>query len=47
MHLVGGMAALTDALHRRLEPARIITGQVVRHLRRIDNYIEVDSEDAA
>jgi len=46
MRLVGGMGALVDALHRRLDPARIVTGQTVRHLRRADHHIEVDSADA-
>ena len=47
MRLAGGMGTLIDALYRRLDPARIITGQAVRHLRRTEARVEVDSEDAA
>lgn len=46
MRLIGGMGTLIDALYRRLDPARVITGQTVRHLRRTDHHVEVDSEDA-
>jgi monoamine oxidase len=46
MRLVGGMGALIDALHRSLDPNRIITGQTVRRLRRNDDHVEIDSEDA-
>ena len=46
MRLVGGMGALIDALYHRLDPDRIITGQIVRRLRRSDDYVEVDSEDS-
>ncbi len=44
--LVGGMAALTDALHSALEPARVITGQAVRRMRCTDSQVELDSVDA-
>lgn len=46
VRLVGGMEALITALHRALEPNRIVTGQAVRRLRCTDQYIELDSEDA-
>ncbi len=46
MRLVGGMATLIDALRSRLNAARIITGQAVRHLRATDTHIELDSLDA-
>lgn len=45
MRLVGGMAALTDALRSGLDPARVQTGQVVRSLRRDGAHVAVDSED--
>ena len=32
MRLVGGMAALIDALYARLNPTRIITGQIVKRV---------------
>lgn len=47
MRLVGGMAALTDALRQRLRSTRVLTGQVVRHLHSSADAVEVDSEDAA
>jgi len=47
MRLVGGMGALIDALRRRLDETRIITGQAVRRLRSSGPHIELDSEDAA
>jgi monoamine oxidase len=46
MRLVGGMGALIDALHHSLDPERIITGQIVRRLRRSDGHVEIDSEDS-
>ena len=45
MRLVGGMAALADALHRRLDATRIHTGQAVRRLRSTEHHVELDSED--
>ena len=45
MRLLGGMGALIDALRRELHPERIVTNQAVRHLRRLDQCIELDSED--
>lgn len=46
MRLVGGMGALIDALHRRLDATRIHTGQAVRRLRSTQHHVELDSEDA-
>ena len=43
MRLVGGMGALTDALHRRLDATRIHTGQAVRRLRSTPQHVELDS----
>ncbi|WP_019938925.1 FAD-dependent oxidoreductase [Bordetella sp. FB-8] len=45
--LVGGMAALVDALHRALDPARIVTGQAVRRLSLAPSHITLHSEDVA
>ena len=45
MRLVGGMGALTDALHRRLDATRIHTRQMVRRLRSTPQHVELDSED--
>ena len=45
MRLVGGMGALTDALHRRLDDTRIHTGQAVRRLRTTPQHVELDIED--
>lgn len=47
MRLVGGMAALTDALRCRLNAGRIITGQTVRRLRCMDQHLELDSENTS
>ena len=47
MRLMGGMAALTDALHRRLEAARIFTGHMVRALRAAEEQVELESVDAS
>ena len=44
MRLVGGMGALTDALHRRLDSTRIHIGQAVRRLRSTEHHVELDSE---
>ncbi|PAU65866.1 amine oxidase [Pseudomonas sp. PIC25] len=46
MRLAGGMVALIDALHCRLDATRIVVGQTVRRLRRLDQHLELDSEDA-
>ena len=45
MRLVGGMGALTDALHRRLDATRVHTGQAVLRLRSTPQHVELDSED--
>lgn len=47
MRLVGGMQTLTDALFHRLQPTRVMSGQTVRRLRRSEQHVEVDSEDAS
>ncbi len=44
MRLVGGMGALIDALHRRLDASRIVTGQAVRRLRKAGQHVELESE---
>lgn len=43
--LLGGLGALTDALHRRLDATRIHTGQAVRKLRSLDQHVELDMDD--
>lgn len=47
MRLSSGMESLVDALRRELDPARVVMGQAVRRLRRMDKYVELDSEDTA
>ncbi|MGP9690555.1 flavin monoamine oxidase family protein [Psychrobacter sp. AOP30-A2-5] len=47
MRLVGGMAALIDALYARLNPARIITGQIVKHVTKTERCISIESECSA
>lgn len=47
MRLAGGMGALTDALHQRLDATRIQTGQTVRHLRSDALQVALDTEDPA
>lgn len=47
MRLVGGMAALVDALHGRLTGGRIIVDRPVRELRREGDHVVVVSADAA
>ena len=46
MRLVGGMGALTDALHQRLGVTRVHTGHAVRRLRIADQCVEIDTETA-
>lgn len=46
MRLVGGMAALTDALRSHIADARIFRGHTVRRIRKLD-VIEVDTVDEA
>ena len=45
MRFAGGMAALTEELHRRVDATRIHTGQAVRRLRSVQQHVELDSED--
>ena len=45
MRIAGGMYSLVDALYRRLDPARVVTGQAVRHLRMSEPHIELVSEN--
>ncbi|HCF3941556.1 FAD-dependent oxidoreductase [Pseudomonas aeruginosa] len=47
MRLVGGMKALINALHQRLSQQRILTGQTVKSLSRVDQFVEVHCEDEA
>jgi monoamine oxidase len=47
MRLIGGMNALTDALHGTLRSTRIVTGQQVLRLRHAAEHVEVASADAA
>jgi monoamine oxidase len=47
MRLIGGMNALTDALHGTLRSTRIVTGQQVLRLRHTTEHVEVASADAA
>lgn len=46
MRLVGGMGALIDALHRRLDSTRIHTGQAVRRVHGSEDHVELASENA-
>lgn len=43
MRLVGGMGALVDALHQRLDETRIVTGQTVRRMRCTDAGVAMES----
>ena len=43
MRLKGGMSALIEALYSRLDPSRIIMGQRVHRLTKIDQHIEIES----
>ncbi|WP_201539994.1 flavin monoamine oxidase family protein [Psychrobacter sp. 1044] len=47
MRLVGGMAALIDALYVCLNPARIITGQIVKHVTKTERCISIESESSS
>ncbi|QOD12159.1 FAD-dependent oxidoreductase [Psychrobacter sp. 28M-43] len=47
MRLVGGMAALIEALYARLDASCIMTGQTVRQLNKTPQHIEVQSEDSS
>lgn len=44
MRLVGGMAALTDALYQRLDSDRVLTGHKVCQLRKTETAIELEVE---
>lgn len=46
MRLAGGMGALVDALRRRVDDERIVTGQAVRRIRHTGAGVEIDSADA-
>lgn len=46
MRLVGGMGALIDALHSRLDATRVHTGQAVRRLRSTEQHVELDTQSA-
>lgn len=45
MRLVGGMAALTDALQAHIPAGRKISNQRVRHVRRMAGHIEIEADD--
>lgn len=45
MRLVGGMGALFSALHRRVDPRRILTGHTVKSLLSEPEHIQVSSMD--
>ena len=47
MRLVGGMAALIDALYARLDASCIMTSQTVQQLNRTPQHIKVQSEDSS
>lgn len=47
MRLVGGMGALVSALHHRLEPGRVVTGQTVRRMAVDGSQLELECENAA
>ena len=47
MRLVGGMAALIEALYARLDASCIMTSQTIRQLNRTPQHIEVQSEDSS
>lgn len=46
MRLKGGMGRLIEALHRRLNPGRVLTGHTVQSLRKNDHHVVVESVDA-
>ncbi|RVT50914.1 flavin monoamine oxidase family protein [Rubrivivax albus] len=45
VRLVGGMGALVEALHHRLAPGRVLTGQAVRRLGIASDAVEVHAMD--
>lgn len=46
VRLIGGMAALTEALYTRLDASCVMTKQTVQQLNRTPQHIEVQSEDS-
>lgn len=46
MRLFGGMGALINALHSRLDPARIVMGHTVKRLRSENEKIHIASDDS-
>lgn len=46
MRVAGGMGALTDAVRRRLAPARLISGQRVLRLHAMEHHVVLDTLDA-
>jgi len=46
MRIAGGMYSLIDALYRRIDSARVVRGQAVRHLRMSEPHVELVSENA-
>jgi monoamine oxidase len=47
MRIAGGMYSLIDALYRRIDSARVVRGQAVRHLRMSETHVELVSEKAS
>ena len=47
MRIAGGMYSLIDALYRRIDSARVVRGQAVRHLRMSELHVELVSENAS
>ena len=47
MRLLGGTGGLVAALHARLDPSIVRTGQTVRQLRRVADRVELTVDDAA
>jgi len=47
MRLMGGTGGLVAALHARLDPSIVRTGQTVRQLRRVADRVELTVDDAA
>ena len=47
MRLVGGMASLINTLYARLNPTRIIMGQIVKRVIKTERCISIESESSA
>jgi monoamine oxidase len=47
MRLMGGMSSLIDALHRTLDPRRLITGFTVRKLCAMEDHVVLTGADAS